>query len=334
MAGKDGRISDHFDGRRFFNPGKPRETTFADFLRWRFGRWKTPWPRHVENPRSDTPPERVHGPELRVSYVGHVTTLIQTRGLNILTDPVWSERASPLTFAGPKRVREPGMRLEDLPPIDVVLVSHNHYDHLDKATLKRLHRDHAPLMLAPLGNDEIILAADPDIRIETMDWGESRDLSDDVSIHLEPMHHWCARGVFDKNKALWGAFVIATPDGPVLFIGDSGYGEGDTFRAHRRKYGSFRLALLPIGAYRPRWFMAEDHMDPDEAVRAYKDLGAHYALATHYETFPLADDGFGEPRRDFLHARQLHQVPDHRFRCLEPGMAWYVPAVDDDTPSS
>jgi len=312
---------------RFRNPGQVRDTTFRDFLRWQWTRDKGAWPAWVENPASDVPPPRVHGGDLRVSFVGHVSLLIQTRGLNILTDPVWSDRAGPFSLLGPKRVRAPGIAFDALPPIDLVLVSHNHYDHLDKATLARLHQAHAPRVLAPLGNAPLVRAAHRKCRVEELDWGQGVRAADGVDVFLEPMRHWSARGLFDKNKALWGAFVISTPEGPILFVGDSGYGGGATFRAHRARFGRFRLALLPIGAYLPRWFMAEKHMTPDEAVRAFKDLDAAYALATHFETFPLADDGYDEPRREFEAACARHQVPEGRFRALEPGQVWHVPPL-------
>lgn len=323
---------DNMAGRRFRNPGKDKQMGLREFLRWRLGRrYKPRWPRRVVNPRQDRPPRRVEGDALRVSYVGHVTLLIQTRGLNILTDPVWSNRASPVPFHGPRRVRAPGIPFEALPPIDIVLVSHNHYDHLDRPTLRRLHDAHQPLVIAPLGNERWLHRARRAMIVRTLDWGDGMDVAKDVRIVCEPMHHWSARGVFDRNLGLWGAFVIQTPGGNILFIGDSGYGDGDYFRAHRRKYGRFRIAFIPIGAYSPRWFMADDHMNPDEAVQCFKEVGADYALATHYEVFPLADDFFGGPREALHRARALNQVsPDH-FRALEPGEVWDVPQAAEET---
>jgi L-ascorbate metabolism protein UlaG (beta-lactamase superfamily) len=325
----DGPIEQRYANRaggRFRNPGKVRHRGVGDFLRWRLSRrGKTRWPRRVINPGQDRPPQRVEGDRLRVSYIGHVTLLVQTRGLNILTDPVWSSRASPVPFHGPRRVREPGVAFEHLPPIDIVLVSHNHYDHLDRQTLCRLHTVHRPLVVAPLGNERWLRRAHREMTLRTLDWGEGLDLAEDVRVNCEPMHHWSARGLFDRNRGLWGAFVIQTPGGNILFIGDSGYGDGDFFRGHRRKYGAFRVAFIPIGAYSPRWLMADDHMDPDEAVQCYKEVGAHFALATHYEVFPLADDAFGGPRAGLERARRLHQIPPEAFRALEPGEAWEVP---------
>lgn len=332
---EDGSYPPHFDGERYFNPGYGEHPSLWDFLRWRVRRGgRHPWPRAVANPASDVPPERVDdGGALRVSYVGHVTALLQTCGVNVLTDPVWSQRASPVPFAGPRRVRKPGVRLRDLPPLDAILISHNHYDHLDRATLARLAALRPATVYAPLGNARLITKAAPSLRVHEMDWGDCVDLGGGVRLHLEPMLHWSARGVRDRNIALWGAFVLETPHGNVLFIGDTAYGAGETFRHHRAKFGSFRLALLPIGAYLPRWFMKFSHMDPAEAVQAMKELDAAYALATHYEVFPLADDKFDAPRKALEEARRLHQIAPERFPALEPGTAWWVPEVAADSPS-
>lgn len=322
----------HFDGERFFNPGYGEHPSLWDFLHWRVRRGRRyPWPDNVPNPPPDEPPERVEGSGLRVSYVGHVTALIQTCGVNVLTDPVWSERASPVGFAGPRRRRKPGIALESLPPLDAILVSHNHYDHLDQATLARLAGLRPGKVYAPLGNARLIHRAAPQLEVHEMDWGDCVDLSPTVRLHLEPMLHWSARGVRDRNIALWGSFVLETPHGNTLFIGDTAYGAGETFQHHRRKFGAFRLALLPIGAYLPRWFMKFSHMTPEEAVLAMKDLNAVNALATHYEVFPLADDPFEAPRLALEEARHHHQIPADRFRAVEPGVAWWVPESDATT---
>ena len=211
-----GPASDHFDGRRFDNPWSPMPNRFGDFLKWRLTGERGPWPDAVAV-TSTVPPARVMGEELRVTYVGHATVLLQTGGLNILTDPIWSDRASPVSFAGPRRVAAPGVRFEDLPPIDLVLVSHNHYDHMDLPTLERLHRAFAPLVLTPLGNDAIIRSAVPGMRVEALDWGQAHAVGPQARVTLTPMQHWSARGLFDRMEALWGAFVIESPGGPSIF---------------------------------------------------------------------------------------------------------------------
>lgn len=298
-----GPASDHFDGRRFFNPAAPEARSPLAFLRWRLTRNPGPWPQRVPLRAADRPPARIAGGTLRVSFVNHATVLLQTRGLNILTDPVWSERASPVDWAGPRRVQPPGIAFEDLPPIDVVLLSHNHYDHMDLDTLARLQQRDAPRVLLPLGNDRILAGHEPSLRSEPLDWGDAVRLAEGVTVTAEPMLHWSARGLFDRNQALWAAFVIATPEGAVYFVGDSGYGDGRLFREAGARHAPIRLALLPIGAYAPRWFMRPAHMTPAEAVRAHRDLGAVRSIAIHHGTFRLADEAYAAPRRALAAAR-------------------------------
>lgn len=320
-----GPVSDHFDGERFFNPGKPMDKSVGAFVKWRLTSERQFWPEYRELPAYDQPPERVEGEELRVTWVGHATVLIQTQGLNILTDPIWAERASPVTWAGPRRVHPPGVAFGELPPIDVVLVSHNHYDHLNLATLARLwHRD-SPRIIVPLGNDALLSGYDPAITAEAYDWGAKVRLGDKVAVHLEPMHHWSARGIFDRNKALWAAFTITTPGGNIYFVGDSGYGNGDVFRAAKEKFSQFRLAILPIGDYDPRWFMAYGHMAPEECVQAFADLGRPFVLPIHYRTFPLADTGYDQPLVDLRRAMVGQQMAPERIIPLEIGESRMIP---------
>jgi L-ascorbate metabolism protein UlaG (beta-lactamase superfamily) len=318
----DGPVSDHFDGTRFFDPHGVPPKSFADLARWMLGGNRAVWPERVPNGRFDRPPPRVEGRPWRISYVGHATLLIQTAGLNILTDPVWSERASPFSFMGPKRVSDPGIPFGTLPPIDVVLLSHNHYDHLDLATLSRLAAAHRPRVITPLGNDAILRAHDSAIRAEAYDWGARVVLNQDVAVTLAPMRHWSARHMLDRNKALWAAFVIETPAGRIYHVGDSGYGDGYHFRAARERHGPFRLAILPFGAYEPRWFMRDQHMNPEESVRAFLDSGAELALGHHYGTFQLTDEPFDAPLQALREARIQAGVTPERFRTLAPGEVW------------
>ncbi|MBA3237254.1 MAG: MBL fold metallo-hydrolase [Parachlamydiaceae bacterium] len=316
-----GPISDHFDGERFFNPWQKRSHSFWSFLRWRLHANPKPWPRHITS-FLDTPPICVKGSKLRISFVGHATVLIQTQGMNILTDPIWSKRASMFKRIGPKRIVEPGIRFEDLPKIDLVLISHNHYDHLDTPTLKKLWDRDQPIVIAPLGNDTIIQSAFPEIIVYTLDWHESKHVGN-ISIHLEPAQHWSSRFITDRDKALWGSFVIDTPSGKIFFAGDSGYGKGEHFRKIFQKFGSFRFAMLPIGAYEPRWFMNYAHMNPEDAVLAHCDLGKPYTMGIHFGTFRLSDEGYRDPIHDLELAKQKHQVG--RFRALTIGETWEVP---------
>ncbi len=266
-----GPVSDHFDGERFFDPFSVPPRSRRALLRWfverRFNGTAAKWPAWAPSPYADRPPARVEGAGLRISYVGHASFFVQASGLNILLDPVWSKRASPFRFIGPKRVNDPGIAFADLPPIDVVLVSHGHYDHLDLATLSRLAAVHRPRVITPLGNDTIMRNADSAIAAEGRDWADRLDLGGGLAVTLVPTRHWSARNLSDRNMALWASFVIETPGGRVYFVADSGYGDGRHFRDVSQQYGPLRLAILPIGAYEPRWFMREQHMNPPSPCR-------------------------------------------------------------------
>jgi|SRR5215475_1027092 len=319
----DGVVTDHFDGFRFVDPHGMPPKSVADVVRmWSSRGGRSAWPDWVPSAYADHPPAQVDGANLRVSFVGHASLLLQTAGLNILIDPVWSDRVSPIDFVGPKRVNAPGIAFEALPRIDVVLVSHNHYDHLDIATLSQLAAVHNPRVITPLGNDVVMAAHDPAIMAEAYDWGDRVTLSPDVTVTLAPMRHWSARGVLDRNKALWAAFVLATPAGRIYHVGDSGYGDGFRFREAAALYGPFRLAILPIGAYEPRWFMRDQHMDPDESVKALLDCGAEYALAHHHGTFQLTDETIDAPVLGLAAALEKNRIEAARFRTLKPGQVW------------
>ena len=316
-----GPVSDHFDGTHFFDPDGAPPKKLAEVLRWQFGggRERHKWPDWVPSPYSDMPPARVEGSKVRFSFVGHASWLIQTGGLNILVDPVWSERASPFSFAGPKRHNDPGIAFEALPKIDVVLVSHGHYDHLDTATLSRLAAKFSPRVITPLGNDSVMRAADGAIHADAFDWQDRVDLGNGVAVTLVPTRHWSARGLFDRNKTLWASFVLETPAGKVYIVCDSGYGTGVHFRRVREMHGPLRAAILPIGAYEPRWFMKDQHMNPEDAVKALADCGAEVALAHHHGTFQLTDEAIDAPGLALAKALDEAMIPRERFAVLKPG---------------
>jgi L-ascorbate metabolism protein UlaG (beta-lactamase superfamily) len=318
-----GPISDHFDGERFFDSDAAPPRSRRDLLRWfverRLDRTKARWPRWAPSPYADRPPPRVDGAACRLSYIGHASWLIQTGGLNILVDPIWSKRASPFRHLGPRRVNDPGIAFADLPPIDVVLVSHAHYDHLDVATLSRLAAAHRPRVIAPLGNDTIMRRHDAAIAAEAFDWDQRVDLGGAVAVTLVPTSHWSARNLSDRNMSLWASFVIEVPCGRLYCVADSGYGDGRLFRRARERHGPFRLALLPIGAYEPRWFMRDQHMNPAEAVQAYVDCGAELAVAHHHGTFQLTDEAIDAPVIALGRALAAAGIAAERFRALRPG---------------
>ncbi|MGK2911974.1 MAG: MBL fold metallo-hydrolase [Sphingobium sp.] len=313
----NGPVTDHFDGTRFLNPhGEPEtDRSLGQVLRWKRAAPKTPWPRTI-TVTPIVPEARVPG--LRVTMVGHATLLIQIGGLNILTDPVWSDRASPFTFAGPKRATMPGIAFDDLPPVDAILLSHNHYDHLDVATLKALHARHAPLIVTPLGNDAIVRRHIPDARIRVGDWGDRIGIALEAQVDIVPALHWSSRRLGDRRMALWGGFMLRSGGRTVYFAGDSGYGTGAIFRALRETFGSVDLALLPIGAYDPRWFMAAQHTDPEEAIQIMLDLDARAALGIHWGTFKLTDEPWEDPALRLKAGLQARNIDPDRFKALRP----------------
>jgi L-ascorbate metabolism protein UlaG (beta-lactamase superfamily) len=324
----NGPVSDHFDGERFFDRHGAPPRSRRDLLRWRFDcrqrAARAKWPAWVPSPYADRPPARVEGTECRISYVGHASFLIQTAGRNILLDPVWSKRASPFRFIGPQRVNDPGIAFADLPPIDTVLVSHGHYDHLDVATLSRLAAAHRARVITPLGNDTIMRNYDRAIAAEARDWHDRIDIGAGLAVTPVPTRHWSARNLSDRNMSLWASFVIAAPYGQIYFVADSGYGDGRYFREARERYGAFKLAILPIGAYEPRWFMRDMHMNPAESVQALIDCGAELALGHHYGTFQLTDEAIDAPLLALAEALQVAGIAPDRFRTLRPGQVWQV----------
>jgi L-ascorbate metabolism protein UlaG (beta-lactamase superfamily) len=325
MKTYDGPVSDHFDGTYFFDPDGSPPKKLREVLRWQFGggRERNRWPDWVPSPHADTPPARVTS-GVRFSFVGHASWLIQTAGQNILIDPVWSERASPFAFAGPKRHNDPGIVFDALPTIDTVLVSHGHYDHLDVVTLSKLAAKFSPRVITPLGNDVTMRAADNAIRAEAFDWHQRVELSGGLAVTLVPTRHWSARGLFDRNKTLWASFVLETPAGKIYIVCDSGYGTGVHFRRVREAHGPLRAAILPIGAYEPRWFMKDQHMNPEDAVKALTDCGAEFALAHHHGTFQLTDEAIDAPATALGVALDQAGLPRERFQVLKPGQVMEI----------
>jgi L-ascorbate metabolism protein UlaG (beta-lactamase superfamily) len=324
----DGPVSDHFDGVRFFDPAGAPPRSRGDLLRWMIeSRWRgtrAKWPAWAPSPHVDHPPVRVEGASWRISYVGHASWLVQTAGLNLLLDPMWSPRASPFRMVGPKRVNDPGIAFADLPPIDVVLVSHAHYDHLDLPTLSRLAAVHRPRVITPLGNDTIIRNHDSAIATQGCDWDQQVKISDGMTVTPVPTRHWSARNLSDRNMSLWASFVVEAAGGRIYFVADSGYGDGAYFRRARDRYGPLKLAILPIGAYEPRWFMRDQHMNPAEAVQALHDCGAETGLASHHGTFQLTDEAIDAPLLALAEALKAGGIPAERFCTLRPGQVWHM----------
>jgi L-ascorbate metabolism protein UlaG (beta-lactamase superfamily) len=271
---------------------------------------RTRWPSRIDEPPQRPAP--LDNAIAVVTFIGHATFLIQTAAGNILTDPMYSDRAGPFGLLGPRRVRQPAVRFDDLPPISTVLLSHNHYDHCDRPTLARLAKRFDPVVITPIGNGALVKSTGLR-KVEELDWWQEAKTST-LPLTLTPAHHFSARTPFDRNRALWGGFTMAVAHRRIYFAGDSAY--APFFREVRRRFGPIDLALLPIGAYEPRWFMRAVHMNPAEALQAHLDLEACESIAMHFGTFQLTTEGIDEPVRALEQARLAHQVQPSAFRAI------------------
>ena len=310
-------LSDHFDGRRFFNPTLPKGLVNSRRSVLRMLREpRSPWPAWVENrgvPRLDA---KLGADQIAITFVNHATFVIQVGGVAILTDPIWSERASPFRRIGPKRVRAPGVLFDELPPIDVILLSHNHYDHLDVATLARLRARFDPAVLMATG-DARLIAPLGFARTNELDWWEQVRSDDALVVTFVPAQHFSARGLFDRQKSLWGGYVIESRGRRIYFGGDTGY--SSHFADIKVRLGSLDIAILGIGAYEPRWFMKTMHMNPAEAVRAHRDLGSRHSIGMHFGTFQLTTEAIDQPRIDLKVALAESNIPEGEFVTLQEG---------------
>lgn len=314
--GHQGPVSDHFDGRLFHNPGGGIDHTLWDVLRWRMTARNRRWPAWVENRAHPKLPDSVEAGAVALTFINHISFLIQFQGLNVLTDPVYSQRTSPLPSLGPKRVRAPGLPFEELPPIHMVLISHNHYDHLDLATLIRLERMHQPLFVTGLGN-RAFLQDFGLTDVQELDWWQSLE-AHGSEVTFTPARHWSGRGGRGtRNHTLWGGFNIRAAGAQVFFAGDTGYGRH--FSEVRRRLGSPDIALLPIGAYEPRWFMGPHHMNPEDSMQAHIDLAPRISIGTHFGCFKLTDEGIDDPVTEMTAARARHGISARSFSVLETG---------------
>lgn len=310
-------ISDHFDGYYFYNPHHKEEDKkgFLDYFIWSISNPLQPW-NEREIIQRKISQERVLSGETSVTFINHSTVLIQIDGINILTDPIWSERASPVSWAGPKRVVAPGVKFEDLPPIDIVLVSHNHYDHLDLTTLKKLEKAFHPRFFVPKKNKSFLQSEGLKNVVE-MDWWDEVPLTKDLSLTFVPSQHFSARSLFDRNKTLWGGFVIESPSQLIYFAGDTAY--SPHFKEIKERLGKPTLALLPIGAFQPRWLMKGVHMSPQDAVQAHLDLEAVQSMAIHFGTFQMSADEYDEPTETLKKTLEEQKIDLEDFWILEQG---------------
>ena len=332
---------------------KAVDNSFGDLLRWQ---WES-----LGLPKPPQQPTRVVQPQLAliqaitenvsfapgssthpgypalptVTWIGHATALVQANGLNVLSDPIFSDRASPVQLFGPKRAQAPGVAMTDLPPIDAVLISHNHYDHLDRASVALLDErakatGKTTVFLVPLGlkswfNDLGITS------VVELDWWQHHTLKG-VDFHLTPVQHWSARGVGDRSSTLWGGWAVLGADFHWYYAGDTGYSRD--FADTRAKFtaqqtaeqgGGFDLALIPIGAYEPRWFMTRQHVNPMESVRIHQDVGAKHSIGVHWGTFALTDEPLDQPPVDLAIAARALSVPEASFGVLAIGQSLQLP---------
>jgi len=309
-------VSDHFNGKTFFYPGSRVVPGLLDLLRWQLTSRRASWPRWVETAPAPVPPAPA-GAGVAATWINHSTFLLQTAQGNLLTDPVFSDRVSPVGWAGPRRAHAPGVALASLPRIDAVLLSHDHYDHCDLPSLRQLAHAHQPVFIAPLGH-RALLAGVGATRVVELDWWQTHQPWPELTVTLTPSRHWSRRSPAGTNRRLWGGFSLQVAARCVWFLGDSGY-DRELFREIGRRCGPPDLAMIPIGAYEPRWLMQTAHMNPAEAVQAHLDAGARLSVAMHWGAFQLTDEGREAPVRALEQARLAAGVSVEKFRALAPG---------------
>lgn len=316
-----GPKSDHFNGRKFGHPYHTKGRALIDVIKWSLTGDRGEWTQITEQSNYPAPPPQATSDEIAVTFVNHSTFLIQVEGLNILTDPVWSNRASPYSWIGPKRMRPPGLQLDDLPEIDMVLLSHNHYDHLDLPTILQLTKRFDPYFVTSLGIKPF-LHKNGIGKVSELDWWDEYTFNDKLTITGTPAKHFSGRGVLDRDKTLWCGFMLQAGGKTIYFVGDTAY--GNFFTKIGDRFPNIDLSFIPIGAYKPQWFMSPIHCNPDEAVHIHQDVKSARSIAMHFGTFPLADEGQNEPLCDLAKARKQHAVQDDAFIALKEGKTHHL----------
>jgi len=313
-------VSDHCDGRVFHNPDHSGVRGWCDVVRWKFSSRPTRWPKSITTPPQPRP--ALDADAIRATWINHATFLIETPQGNFLTDPDFSSHCGPFGRIGPKRVHPPGISLHELPDIHFVLLSHDHYDHCDLPSLRLLAQAHKPIAITPLGNRDL-LARSGFARIVELDWWQNHTPTPNLQIVVTPAQHWSNRLSGRRFSRLWGGFFLKVGDFRLHFVGDTGY-HRTLFTEIGRRLGAPDLAMIPIGAYEPRWFMREQHCNPAEAVQIHCDLRARKSVAMHWGTFQLTDEGRDAPPQALLAALATAPTPPD-FRILEPGGNVVVP---------
>lgn len=310
---KTEKSSNYYNGS-FRNTGDMPAKSIWQFLKTRLTHNWSDWPSWRAYPEGVQPPKIVGASELRVTFINHATLLIQSGGYNILTDPHYSKRCSPLSFLGPQRVHSPGILFEKLPKIDFIIISHDHYDHLDLPTIERLVKRDQPQIFVGIGLKARII---PGANVVEMDWWESITVSDHFQVHFVETQHFSGRTLWDRNTTLWGGFVLELSGRKIYFGGDSGY--ASHYKRTYEKFGAMDLALLPIGAYAPRDFMGPMHIDPQQAVQAHRDLMAQKSIGMHFGTFQLTAEPIDEPVTLLREEAKKMGLKEDEFVALKPG---------------
>ena len=302
------------DGK-YHNYATEPDTDFFDFASmYMTTDWK-PWPEHVSVSSVTNELPRVDSNDMRVVFINHATFLVQTRGINILTDPVFSDRCSPVGFAGPKRVHEPGIDIEKLPTIDLVIISHDHYDHLDTESLDFLIERDNPIIFVGEGVSKRL---SDNAKVVELNWWDEFKYNEDLSVNFVPGQHFSGRSLTDSYSTLWGGYMLDFKNSKIFFAGDTGY--ADHFKQISSKYGDVDFSFIPIGAYLPRDFMKFFHMDPNEAVMAHNDIKSKYTLAMHYGTFRLAAEGINDPTETLDKLKKSGKVKYGEFEYIPVGV--------------
>ena len=325
----------HYDGDEFKNVHLYEENTFRDLIKWRWDALfkEIPGPEAYDFPMAENNPDflKENKQQPTLTWIGHATLLLQVSGKNILTDPVFSDRASPFQWAGPKRVVPPGMKISELPSIDMVLISHDHYDALNEPSILELFKRPAgerTTFYVPLGLKEWFNKRGI-TRVVEMDWWD-RSVNEELILTAVPVQHWSKRAVFSKNQTLWSGWVLESPDFKFIFVGDSGY--CPHFKEIGKRFKNFDLAAIPIGAYEPRWFMGKHHMNPEESVKVHQDLRSKKSVAIHWGTFILTDEPLDEPPKRLKKALRNADLDEDEFMVLRHGET-IMPESPDESES-